>query len=407
MKTFRQLLLISLFWCGARAGFAQTWTLTGASTNLGWGCIACSADGAKQVAAGNEVGVWVSTNSGDTWTMTSAPNTNDWGAVASSADGTGLAAMDGNYGVIYASADSGTTWTKLNVPAWSWRSIALSADGTKMAASATDPAFNEYVFISADSGVTWTSNSLPGNSAVYVATSPDGNRLLAASGAGYILTSTNSGVTWQSVASGILYLQSIAASASGSTLVVGCEGFILASTNSGAAWNSNSVSAFGSLAIVSGCASSADGTALAAVAGSSIVGHRGAGVIVTSTNSGATWIPADAPVKIWTGVACSADGGKWVGSASYSPFAPFPSAQVGGIYRSQTTPAPWMNLAPAGNHLTASWIVPSTNFVLQRSPDLFNWTDMTNLPGLNLTNLQEEVVLSPANGSGFFRLKTP
>ena len=32
---------------------------------------------------------------------------------------------------------------------------------------------------------------------------------------------------------------------------------------------------------------------------------------------------------------------------------------------------------------------------------------MTDTPALNLTNLQNEVVLSPTNGSGFFRLKTP
>jgi len=43
---------------------------------------------------------------------------------------------------------------------------------------------------------------------------------------------------------------------------------------------------------------------------------------------------------------------------------------------------------------------------LQQSADLSNWTDLTNSPVLNLTNLQEEVVLSPINGSGFFRLKT-
>jgi hypothetical protein len=51
--------------------------------------------------------------------------------------------------------------------------------------------------------------------------------------------------------------------------------------------------------------------------------------------------------------------------------------------------------------------LPSTNFVLQQSSDLASWTDMTDTPALNLTNLQNEVVLSPTNGSGFYRLKTP
>jgi len=55
------------------------------------------------------------------------------------------------------------------------------------------------------------------------------------------------------------------------------------------------------------------------------------------------------------------------------------------------------------------WIVPSTNFVLQQNLDLTttNWTDVTNPPALNLTNLQNEVILTPTNNSAFYRLKTP
>jgi hypothetical protein len=77
------------------------------------------------------------------------------------------------------------------------------------------------------------------------------------------------------------------------------------------------------------------------------------------------------------------------------------------IYTSQTTPAPQLNLAPSGSYLTVFWIVPSTNFVLQQSADLTSWTDAANPPILNLTNLQNEVTLSPSNRSGFYRLKTP
>jgi len=53
-----------------------------------------------------------------------------------------------------------------------------------------------------------------------------------------------------------------------------------------------------------------------------------------------------------------------------------------------------------------SWLVPSTNFVLQQKPDLTTtgWEILTNAPALNLTNLQDEVTLSPTNNSGFFRL---
>jgi len=36
-----------------------------------------------------------------------------------------------------------------------------------------------------------------------------------------------------------------------------------------------------------------------------------------------------------------------------------------------------------------------------------SWSDVTNSPVLNLTNLQNELVLSPNSSSGFYRLKTP
>jgi hypothetical protein len=39
--------------------------------------------------------------------------------------------------------------------------------------------------------------------------------------------------------------------------------------------------------------------------------------------------------------------------------------------------------------------------------DLSNWTDLSNTPILNLTNLQNEVTLPFSGGEGFYRLKTP
>jgi hypothetical protein len=44
---------------------------------------------------------------------------------------------------------------------------------------------------------------------------------------------------------------------------------------------------------------------------------------------------------------------------------------------------------------------------MQQSSDLGSWTDVTNPPVLNLTNLQNEVTLPMHAGSGFYRLKTP
>ena len=69
-------------------------------------------------------------------------------------------------------------------------------------------------------------------------------------------------------------------------------------------------------------------------------------------------------------------------------------------------PAPQLNVAATNNNLAFSWIVPSTNFVLQQNPDLTmaNWATVTNVPVLNLSNLQQQVSLAPSNNAGFYRL---
>jgi hypothetical protein len=36
-----------------------------------------------------------------------------------------------------------------------------------------------------------------------------------------------------------------------------------------------------------------------------------------------------------------------------------------------------------------------------------NWITLTNVPVLNLSNLQHEVILSPTGSSGYYRLVTP
>jgi hypothetical protein len=60
----------------------------------------------------------------------------------------------------------------------------------------------------------------------------------------------------------------------------------------------------------------------------------------------------------------------------------------------------------SNGNLAFSWTMPSTNFVLQVSPDLSgnNWVTLTNPPVLNLTNLQNELSIPPSNAAGYFRL---
>jgi DNA-binding beta-propeller fold protein YncE len=342
----------------------------GAPTNGLWETVACSADGSKMIAAGGGgVGsyvfpIYTSSDTGATWVSNNAPVAN-WQSVASSADGTRLVAADYRDQVIYTSTNSGAVWTRAtNAPKTGWFSVALSADGLKLAAVAFSSA-SANIYTSPDFGTTWITNNVPAGPPQgiqrnwsSIASSADGSKLIAAAGgnntSGFIFISTNSGAAWKVTATNILF----------------------------------GLTAHPWISV----ASSADGSKLAAVSDAT----RPLGVLITSTNSGATWTTNAVPFLDWNAVALSADGAKLVVTVGY------PS--TGPIYVSQTTPAPQLNLSASANDTVISWIIPSLDFTLQQSPDLLSWTDVTNLPVLNLTNLDNQVVLPPPAGNGFFRL---
>jgi photosystem II stability/assembly factor-like uncharacterized protein len=255
-------------------------------------------------------------------------------------------------------------------------------------------------YISTNSGITWIPPTHIGtfNQNAPIACSADGTKLAVALSNDGIYTSTNSGSTWTSnnVVSPASW-SCIASSADGQQLVAGIgpynsfnksiKGSIYISTNSGVSWTSNGVNQ-----AWTAIASSADGTKLVAA--------DYGGTIYTSTNSGNTWTSNNFPYQLdWTSVASSADGSKLI-AVSDSPNY--------GIWTSKTIPTPQLNIAPTNSNFKLSWIVLSTNFVLQQNLDLTttNWVTLTNTPTLNLTNLQNKVVLSPSNSSGFYRLAT-
>src|ERR1017187_6367981 len=66
-----------------------------------------------------------------------------------------------------------------------------------------------------------------------------------------------------------------------------------------------------------------------------------------------------------------------------------------------------LGIAPSGTNLTLFWPSPPGGFVLQQNSDLTttNWTTVTNTP--TMTNLQNQVTLSPTSGNQFYRLKYP
>ena len=196
------------------------------------------------------------------------------------------------------------------------------------------------------------------------------------------------------------WLAAIASSADGNKVVAaagfGNLGGIYISTNSGTTWIETGAPSNNWESV----ASSADGARLIAGAGSSF-----GGTIYTSTDYGVTWMSNNVPSGYpWRSVSSSADGNKLTAGSSFSG-----GTFSGGIYTLQSIPESFLNIAPSDTNLTLSWIVPSTNFVLQQNTDLTttNWTDATNSPVLNFTNLQNQVTLPISAGDAFYRLKTP
>lgn len=258
-----------MIFCGlfntVEPALAQTWTQTSAPTNY-WTSVASSADGKILAAAvGNLAGgsfpIYVSTNSGTDWTSNNASH-GTWLSIASSADGTKLVAVGLN-GII-TSTNSGTTWIKTNVPNNYWESVASSADGSKLIAGTYGA-----IYTSMDSGNTWTSNNIGLGNWTSVASSADGMNLFANgfnqdySGPppSALSTSTNAGANWTYLTNGPNSI-SVCCSCDGTKLAA-AYGRIVTSTNSGLTWQLTSAPN----AAFSCIASSADGTRLVAASG--------------------------------------------------------------------------------------------------------------------------------------------
>jgi photosystem II stability/assembly factor-like uncharacterized protein len=415
MRPFKILLLFAAVWDGANAASAQTWTQTSA-VNTNWNAIASSADGSilySEAMGTNQASIYISTNSGATWAQTAQPTTNSltWPA-AVSADGTTVlaschvvAGSPTNGYPLYLSTNSGNSWTLLTSPSTnqlSWG--AMSADGKKLIIGLFQGVFvtHNWVHISSNSGVTWSSNEFDSaGSTPRIISTADGSRMSAMI-ATNLFTTTNAGISWITnnlPGSPYIWLR-IASSVDGSKLFVsgtsGYQGslYVCISTNAGSTWSStNFVSYSGGIYGTITC--SADGTKVAVV---------GVGSIYNSTNTGATWKLAATISTNWVGIVSSADGNKLAATVMNNIVG---GPGLGGIWISQTTPSPQLNLTPTNGSFKLSWLIPSTNFVMQQSSDLASWSDMTNTPVLNLTNLQNELVLSPTNSSGFYQLKTP
>jgi hypothetical protein len=414
MRATKNLLLAATVFCGGFNLFAQTWTQTGA-TNASWTSIASSADGTKLVAVASgapgdstiPLGIYVSTNSGMTWmiaTNVSAP----W-AAAISADGSRMVVAittGGNSSSVLLSTNFGATWAPVYSASSEAGNVASSADGhALLVGGVLSSGTGGFAFVSTNFGSSWSQINLS-QSGSYVATSADGVKMFAtgngypnAGNTAFFFISTNGGGTWKrDLSAPVAIWSSVACATDGVKIVASVyQGVIYTSTNSGVSWMTNNVPATNWWYV----ASSSDGTHLTAAFGNST---KGSG-IYTTTNSGATWALNSPTNEYWFTAAMSADGNKWFVGARENPN----NLTRGQIYSASLPAQTAMNIAMNNGSLALSWLVPSTNFVLQQNSDLTttNWSVVTNQPILNLTNLQNQVTLPLPANNAFFRLKTP
>jgi photosystem II stability/assembly factor-like uncharacterized protein len=360
---------------------AQTWTQTSAPPNAGAG-LTCSADG-RIMAAGSVAGIYISTNYGITWVSNGISGFSNCKALAASADGARLAAAAD--GAIFVSTNLGASWQSNTISADGYNPLACSADGSNLALISYP---GTAIYFSTNSGSTWFPNSPPVSDLRSVSLSADGKTVVAAN-ASTIILSTNLGQNWST--QGALPtnagapIRILAASSDCVRLAVANFVSIYTSTNAGITWWSNGFPVIPQWLSV---AVSADGARIAAA--------NLPGQIYTSTNSGLNWSSNNAPSKSWLSIASSADGRRLLAVPN-----------GGGIWTSYSPGASLLQIVPANNYVKISWLVPSSDFVLEEKSDLLstNWTAVSEVPNINTSNLHYEASVSMSGSNAFYRLR--
>jgi photosystem II stability/assembly factor-like uncharacterized protein len=371
---------------GGRTGFSQGWGKTSAP-NYRWWSVASSADGSKLAALHGYSDIFTSSDAGKTWVSHTVAV--GWcEAVAMSADGKKLVVVCWKGGPIYTSKDSGETWEKTSAPNAYWGSVASSADGSKLLAAGSS------LYRSENSGETWEKVG-PTNYLSEVASSADGMKLFATTRDG-VFTSGDGGSSWEKSSGVTNWCTAIACSADGSKVAMielrsnDVYSRVLHSNDSGRTWIRSGLE---DPPFWSSVASSADGSRLV------VVGQDGS--VYTSEDYGVSWrsnLAAGLNVEQWQTVASSADGKRFVaGSAANSS---------GAIWTFGSVSRPELKLG-SGSNLHLSWIIPTSEFVLEESDSLnsADWKEVASPAVLNGSTLEEEVDLSGGGTKGFYRLK--
>jgi photosystem II stability/assembly factor-like uncharacterized protein len=256
-----------------------------------WSFVTCNLDGSRVMAVSDQVGNYLSVNSGANWVL----NIGLFRSLITSIDGQILTVVYG--GGIWKSGDFGVTWTlnsNINSQKKRWVTVSNATNLARILAT-TDTG---ETWISTDSGTTWTLGVFDFKA---VASSNDGKKLVRVVYGGGIWLSTDSGYTWRLNVSTVALQNQlwncVASSYDGRVLVAGVyNGGIWTSTDSGATWTMNSSPVLQNLAW-SSVASNSDGTTLVATVYS--------GGIFTSNDYGVTWKNS---ISAFKSMAKSSDG---------------------------------------------------------------------------------------------------
>jgi len=335
------------------SGSGSNYSLTGTFAPVNFGMVGLSwvekladlvgngASGADSDSDSSVIGVaiyggqlQISTDSGATWTA--RDSSRNWNDIAMNSDGTKMVAcVDG--GQLYTSTDSGATWTARD-SARSWKAVASSTDGAKLVACVD----GGQIYTSTDSGANWTARDSVRNWES-VASSDSGENLVACVNAGQIYTSADSGATWTARETERLW-QSVDNSATGAVIVAAAitdgeaDGVVMLSTDSGATWSD--------ITYPTAWTARPFGVSISSNGNSVLVSDYGRALI--TTNQGATWL--ESSVGLSSATACADDFSTVIVATITGAFLGFDF--VGGVFISTTAGSAFgVTLPTAGTYL--------------------------------------------------------
>ncbi len=246
----------------------------------------------------------------------------------------------------------------------------------------------------------WQQSSIGTANWSSIAASADGVKMVAAAnGSGQLYNSVNSGKTWTSTAPFSGAWQAVASSADGIKLVAALNGGVIyTSTNSGASW----VPGLGPAAF-SSVASSADGTRIVAVINNNSTGGVG---IYASTDSGATWIQQSSAARFWFSVASSANGSNLVAVVAGGTGAGI-YTNSGNTWTATSAPSKtWVSVASSADGIKLAAVESGTGQIYTSVNRGSTWTQQTNAPSLTWASIASSAdggkLVAASKGGGIY-----